>query len=76
MEMPSLNDLMKVPLSVYTKDELTDQEKFALCYAAGVEVVITPSLDGMTLTWTTKQKAAVVKIDGQWSVVIEPHGKK
>lgn len=53
------------------KDELTDEEKFALCFMANVGTEIKASETPNMVTWKTIKKCAVVKLDGQWTVIVD-----
>lgn len=71
LEAPSLNEILGIPLDIHNKEELTEREKFAICFCSGMEIVTELSKDGNKIIFRTKQKAAVVRIDGQWRVVLE-----
>lgn len=71
LEAPSLNEILGIPLDLHSKDELTEREKFAVCFCSGMEIHSEVSKDGLTLTYRTKQKAAVIKLGGMWRAVLE-----
>lgn len=59
---------MKIAGSVYSKDSLNDEEKFAICAAAGVPVISEFDYETRKMRFTTLNPCAVEKIDGRWHV--------
>jgi hypothetical protein len=57
-------------LSIHSKDSLNDEEKFALCVAAGVPVDSRFDGEAGKLRFTTRYPCAVEKIDGSWQVYV------
>lgn len=53
-----------------TVEELTQEEKFALCLFSGAP--IDSRMEGTMMTWFTARKCGFYKHDGRWTVVIEP----
>ena len=62
---------IKLAKDAVDKDVLTNDEKFAMCVAAGMRMVAERGGDENTMRWSIVKKAAVVKIDGAWVVVVD-----
>lgn len=53
------------------KEELSDDEKFAICVANGMPLDINKGSDRHHVLLSTKHKCAVIRLDGEWVVVLE-----
>jgi hypothetical protein len=62
------DDLIEMARKALTKPELTGDEKFAICYANGVPYA--SSISGTQVTFKTRTKCSMVRIDGKWRVFV------
>lgn len=60
---------LQIAKTLNEKDELSEEEKFAVCVACGMELEIVHGKDENHIIWRTKHKIAVVKLEGEWFAI-------
>lgn len=63
-----VSDALDRVIAAQSKDELDDQDKFALAWACGCEVDVVPDEDRNKLVFRTKNPVGFVKKNGIWCV--------